>query len=149
MATLSVPSIHCESCEKYIKTLLSPLSLGSLEVSHIKRTLSFSVAEGIDATPLDSLLPTVCRTLYEAGYEPSGVYNRATASNLVHRLYGSFFGGNRMRRRSHLRHCFACQQESFQGSASSVPVLLDVKVDDPSEAQVQETRISIEGMTCS
>ncbi|KAF8338088.1 haloacid dehalogenase-like hydrolase-domain-containing protein [Cantharellus anzutake] len=149
MVTLSVPSIHCESCGNFIKTLLSSLPLGPLEVNHIKRTLSFSVGDGVDVTSLDSLVISVYRRLYQAGYEASGIDDRLATRNLGQRMYDFFSSGPRARRRCHLRHCFACQQESFQGVPSSMPALLEVKVDDPSKVQAQETVLSIEGMTCS
>ncbi|SRR5258708_35977893 len=146
-----VPSIHCASCESYIKTLLSPLSLESLDVDHIKRTLTYSVPDGIEAPSRESLLRTIQRTLYTAGYGAEDTGNETGIRSPGQRVYDFFFGGRYKRHKRHLRHCSACRQESneLQETASATPKLRGVLVDDPSKAQVQETRLCIEGMTCS
>ena len=144
--------MHCDSCESYIKTLLSPLSLESLSVDHKKRTLSYSLRDNLDIVSRESLVRTIRRALYTAGYEAEDTYNVSQTRSPGRRLYEFFFGGRYARRRRHLRHCSVCRQEGSEkphNTASPTPMLQGVLIDDPSKVQVQETRLSIEGMTCS
>ncbi|KAF9513562.1 hypothetical protein BS47DRAFT_1457376 [Hydnum rufescens UP504] len=151
METLVVPSIHCSSCEAYVRSVLSSLPIRSLSVDLIRHTLSYMLPNGADPATGESVLHSVRRLLSDGGYDVESP--KPLKQPFFQRVKHVFLDSERRHHQRHLRHCSACQAEAA-GDPSIAdkkegPSTLEVRIHDPSKAKLQETRLSIEGMTCS
>ncbi|KDQ20362.1 hypothetical protein BOTBODRAFT_395063 [Botryobasidium botryosum FD-172 SS1] len=149
MVVLTVPSIHCSSCEAYLKSILSPLSLHNLSIDLGQRSLSFSSDE-------ITLVSRVEHLLGEAGYHVESTTPPAPHdwSSRFRRLFHS----DARARRRHMKHCTVCQEglqlseKSTQAASSyeeSKPGLQAIQIGSSAPPSLLRTTLSIEGMTCS
>ncbi|KAF8759935.1 Retinoic acid induced 16-like protein [Rhizoctonia solani] len=132
MPTLSIPQIHCGSCQSFIQSLLGPISgIRDLRIDIDRRILSFS-ASSVDVDK-EKLIDDVGQLLAQAGYtidnkkdgEPSHVETSVPT---------------REAHAKHLEHCDACRDDSL---LDSVVVARDLT------PLTLKTEFSIEGMTCA
>lgn len=143
---VTVPSMHCSSCETYLTSLLSPLRLRNLFVDHKQKLLSFSgdTEDGDERT----LLIQVERLLDKAGYDIE--HPQSPAQSWFHAARSSVVGHERRKRKRHLQHCVSCQSDTHASTngKDAASTLEAVEVHTPTPEKIVETRLSIEGMTC-
>lgn len=148
--TTTVPSIHCSSCEDYLRSILSGLPhLRNLSVDVPQHSLTFAVDVDHDNySSREPLVRAVQRLLDASGYVSYRVHTPIRSS--LRRFANAALGTERQLHERHLAHCAACQleQERSQAEKGEGTSLTTVKVDNPAPLKLAETRLAIEGMTC-
>lgn len=146
--TCEVPSIHCSSCEDYIKSILSELPhLKELSINILQRSLTFVVDSDYPART--SLVQAVQRLLDTAGY-PSYRAQGHHRFSFLRRGKDAAFGAERRYYERHLAHCTACQaeQDPSRAEKGEGTSLKTIQIDPRSPQPLYETKLAIEGMTC-
>lgn len=145
-----VPSIHCSSCEDYLKSVLSGVPhLKELSVNVLHRSLTFAVDFARDDhSSRESLVRAVQLLLDTSGYASYRV--RDSRASFLRRFMNTVLGKEKRRRERHLAHCAACQaeQDASRAEQDEGPSLTTIKVDNRAAPKLVETRLAIEGMTC-
>lgn len=154
-----MPSIHCSSCEDYLRSALSELPhLRDLTIDSLQHSLTFVLDSAHEQGPArEGLVKAVQRVLDAAGY-PSYRTQTDGGVDFLRRARNRFgfwkteTGKNEKRHKRHLEHCEACQVEQDQnpgraekGEGTSLDA---VRVDSASGKDVYRTQLAIEGMTC-
>ena len=122
---MPVPSMHCESCVSYIKSVLLDFPLHDLHFNLLNRSTSFSLnatspSEGDEDA--DGIIQSIANLLWEAGYGIEQENSQSVAQ--------------KGRIDKHKEHCVACRA-----------ALEKVVVHDANPSPT-ETVLSIDGMTC-
>lgn len=151
----AVPSIHCASCEEYLRSLLSTLPLRNLSVDFITKHLSFSSATDVESGADDvALIGDVERILCHAGYEVQPAIPTSSRPSTSWVKWLSRFGPNVFRARRHLQHCVACRTGGSEktilpeSELEKQTPLEGIQISSNVELDLRQTRLSVEGMTC-